>query len=271
MKNLPVTWILQSNAIGQGDYNALTKSIGTLGCRLETLRVIPFDHEPAEPLPDIDGPCIVYGSSGLLRIARENDWIPGGWDGPAFAAGETRDRLGEIALNGDAVTTTWSDAARVARQAGWTKVFIRPDSETKEFPGKVYGLPDLEAWASKLVRVGYFDNNDNAALVGQAWDLGREWRVFVVDGELVSFCQYADGGIPTQSAGAPDHVLEFTNTVVSLYAPAPCFVVDIAEVPGRKGTDLRVVEFNSINSAGFYRCDIPRIVERLSEFAVTCQ
>ena len=52
------------------------------------------------------------------------------------------------------------------------------------------------------------------------------------------------------------------------YRPAPYFVVDIAEVHLEEHRQLQVVEFNSINSAGWYACNINEIVQSLSEFVL---
>lgn len=261
-----LTWVLQANVLGQSDIESLSSSIRTRGMRLETLRIVPFSHEPADPMPEIDGPCIVYGSSGLLALARGVGWLPAGWDGVNFEADVVRKRLGRYALNSAGLRASWSNVADVARSRGWQRVFVRPDSETKEFPGRVFALPDLEDWIQKLGQADYFADNDNAVVVGPALELGREWRVFVVSDEQVSTCQYADQGVSRQLPGGPEHVAEFVTGVTGVYRPAPCFVVDVAEVMEDGNRKLRVVEFNSINSAGFYLCDIDKIVDRVSAF-----
>ena len=198
-----LTWVVQSNAIGQSDLNVIAASIKGLGCRLELLRVVPFLHQAVGRIPDVSDPCIVYGSSGLLALARRQGWAPAGWDGAAFEAATVNQELGPLSLNNDAIDTTFSKVADVARTAGWEKVFVRPNAESKEFPGRTFSTGELQAWVAQTQSAGYFDTKDSPALVAPYRPLGREWRVFLVDGLVVCYSQYADQGEPFQADGGP--------------------------------------------------------------------
>ncbi len=208
----------------------------------------------------------MYGSSGLLKVAHEAGWIPGGWDGPQFGARIVNQQLGAHSLNFDATITSWSEVALVARMKGWSRVFVRPESETKEFPGTLYDVGDLELWVNSLREAEYLNENDSEALVGPVQTIGREWRIFVVDGEPVSICQYAPNGYPKLASDGPSELTEYVSSVLRMHKPAPCFVLDVAEVLLDEQLEYRVVEFNSINSSGFYLCDIDKVVGRLSEY-----
>ncbi len=269
MNSRDLTWVLQSNAIGEDDLSSLTESILRLGHKVEHLRVIPFIHEAADPVPKIAGPCIVYGSSGLLKLGHSKNWEPCGWDGETFELDAIIDALGQTALNFGAVKTVWSRTFEAAEENGWGKVFVRPVSETKEFPGQVFELDHLRAWVRSLQASGYFENNNNPAMVGPALALGREWRLFIVDGQQISGCEYANRGIPGSRDSLPREVADFVDKSLQLYSPAPCFVVDVAEVFANDTNCLKVVEYNSINSAGFYACNKAAVVEALSQFALS--
>jgi len=269
MRNQKLTWVLQSNAIGEEDQSSLINCILKLGHKVELLRVIPFIHEPADTLPKIDGPCIVYGSSGLLKLGRSKSWMPCGWDGKAFELDVANGVLGKTALNFGAIKTVWSKTYKTALLNGWKTVFVRPVSETKEFPGQIFEIEQLQNWIVKLDESGYFKDNDNPALIGPALTLGREWRVFIVDGKQISGCQYANCGIPEAKASLPHTVTDFVEKSLQIFSPAPCFVVDVAEVFENDKNVLKVVEYNSINSAGFYASDKVAIVEALSNFALS--
>lgn len=221
-------------------------------------------------MPIIDGRCIVYGSSGLVKIGHNAKWWPCGWDGNAFELDTVNRSLGDMALNSGAIKTVWSQIFRVASQIGWKTVFVRPASETKEFPGQVFEIDDLAEWVSKLKVAGYFEAHDNPAMVGPVLQLGREWRIFVVDGQQISGCQYAEEGIPQSQLSVPSEVVEFVGQSLQVFKPASCFVVDVAEVVGDEKTALKVVEYNSINSAGFYMCDKTKVVKALSTFVLEC-
>lgn len=268
MAKRELTWVLQDNAIGHADLVALTNCIRDLNHRVELLRVIPFIHEPADPLPVMDGPCVVYGSSGLVKLGHRENWRPCGWDGETFELDFVNRSLGGFALNSDAQKTTWSSTFETAMENDWKKVFVRPVSETKEFPGRVFQVEQLREWVKQLKTSGYFEERDNDAMVGPALRLGREWRVFVVDGKQISGCKYADQGMPNSQPELPIDVANFVDEALSTFTPAKCFVVDVAEVIECSRRILKVVEFNSINSAGFYDCDRRKIVRSVSNFAL---
>lgn len=103
-------------------------------------------------------------------------------------------------------------------------------------------------------------------LIAPFKSLGREWRAFVVDYELISISQYAEVGVHKRSSIVPDVASEFVSKSIQTYAPAPCFVIDIAEELSEDSPNLRVVEFNSINSSGLYECDAAKIVNAVSEY-----
>lgn len=269
MEKNKLTWVLQSNAVGQRDLDSLTECILHLGHEVELLRIIPFIHKPADQLPVVDGPCIVYGSSGLVKLGREAEWLPCGWDGDAFELDAMNRSLEDMALNSGATKTVWSRTYDVAALNRWKTVFVRPASETKEFPGRVMEIEQLRDWLEQLKNAGYFESSDNPAIIGPALTLGSEWRVFVVDRRLVCGCQYANAGIPLSRPGMPNEVANFVEQSLQLYEPAPCFVIDVAEILKDGVKSLKIVEYNSINSAGFYACDIARIVDQLSKFAVS--
>ena len=93
--------------------------------------------------------------------------------------------------------------------------------------------------------------------------------MFVVDGQPVSYCQYADKGNYQLIAEGPIELVDFVRKVLRRHIPAPCFVLDVAEIQTSEQTEFRVIELNSINSAGFYLCDIDKIVGQLSDYATS--
>ena len=147
---------------------------------------------------------------------------------------------------------------------------MRPVAETKEFPGQVRTVPDLEDWMSQLDSAGYFAEAEALAFVGPPVPIGREWRLFVVDGNIVSTSQYACAGEKAVASGCPENVQRYGQTILDIYRPAECCVLDVAEVESDAGSSLKCVEFNSINSAGFYLADVGIIVDALSRYACKC-
>lgn len=143
---------------------------------------------------------------------------------------------------------------------------MRPVSESKEFPGTVYQLHELQEWVGMLHSSNILADRNSSMLIAPFKNLGREWRAFVVDDELISISQYAEAGADKRSSNVPEMVSEFVSNSIQTYTPAPCYVIDVAEELSEDSPNLRVVEFNSINSSGLYKCDAARIVRAVSEY-----
>ncbi|MEM9280111.1 MAG: ATP-grasp domain-containing protein, partial [Pseudomonadota bacterium] len=256
MTNSNLTWVVQDKAFDKSDFDALRKAVEASNARFEALQIIPFSHEPIDAVPPISGKCIVYGSSGLLSLGHKLAWTPCGWDGQSFSQRNTIKKLKDLALNSDGLFGNWSEIASLAHDQNWQEVFVRPDDETKVFPGRVLKVNELEKWLNQLQDTEYLKENNNAALIAPIQAIGREWRIFFVGGSLVSACQYARAGQSERKAECPLPVMHFAKSAVEKYRPAECFVMDVVELQDEMDNPYRVVEFNSINSAGFYACNI---------------
>ncbi len=263
-----LTWVFQSNNINEKDRSSLKQAAIHLGCETKEMGIIPFSHEAIGPLPDIEGTCVVYGSGGLLKLANRNGWKPGGWDGDKFDTSEVLSKFGSLALNGGGQEVLLSEIANQAAANNWKRVFVRPVAESKEFPGTVYSLHDLQQWMDRLQAANYFADQNNLMLIAPFKTLGREWRAFVVDQSVVTISQYASAGILDTSPNVPDIAVEFILKAIDIYIPAPCFVIDVAEQYIDGKAHLRVVEFNSINSSGLYDCEASKIVDAVSDYVL---
>lgn len=261
-----LTWVFQSNNINGKDRSALKQAAIQLGCKTEELGIVPFSHGSIEPPPLIEGCCVVYGSGGLLKLANREGWKPAGWDGSKFDTSEVLANFGSLALNGNGKEVLLSNTAVEAAANEWEQIFVRPVSESKEFPGTVYSLHELQERVEKLRSSNYFESQNNLMLIAPFKKLGREWRAFVVDHKLISISQYAESGVLKRSVDVPDMASEFVHKAIQMYAPAPCFVIDIAEELNIDSPILCVVEFNSINSSGLYDCDAGKIVSAVSDY-----
>lgn len=246
---------------------AICSHLATMDVRVEMLRVVPFSHEPDGPVPVVDGPCMVYGFGGMVDLARQQGWQPGGWDGDAFTSQSIVAQYGSDALNAHAIITTWDQALAVAQQQGWERVFTRPNSESKEFAGAVHSLASLATFVDGLTSCSYLDERNEPMIVAPVQTITREWRIFVVGGRLISASQYMECGVLTPEPGAPMHVLDFSQQMITRFAPAPAFVLDIAEVEEDDATTLKVIELNAITSSGFYAADKSAILRALTDIA----
>jgi hypothetical protein len=91
--------------------------------------------------------------------------------------------------------------------------------------------------------------------------LEKEWRVFVVDGKVVSGSHYRSYLRLDQKPDLPTKVIEFVEDACKVWVPAKVFVMDV----GESYKNLFIIECNCFNSSGFYKSDIEKIVISVSE------
>lgn len=72
---------------------------------------------------------------------------------------------------------------------------------------------------------------------------------------------YKHGARVVYSDMIPEYVLKFAQDMVNLWQPNHAFALDVCETP----EGMKIVEINSINSSGFYACDMGKFVNAIEE------
>lgn len=252
-------WAIQTNLGNRAEIARLLKSCRDLGHAVVELAHVPFSSE----LPNLDSetPTIFYGATGFVTLVAESGrWSPGVYfSAPRFEFEAYRDVLGDRALNSGARLTTLAVLARESRPSGEV-LFVRPRGDTKEFAGAVFEFFRIQEWVKSLEEEETTLSPDCPVLVAEPVGLAAEWRLFVVDGRVVSGSLYRRYHKLEVSPELPREVVDFAQATAALYSPARAFVLDLA----RSGPNLYVVEYNCLNSSGFYASDTTAIVEALS-------
>ncbi len=65
----------------------------------------------------------------------------------------------------------------------------------------------------------------------------------------------------------PEYVTKFAQDMADIWCPNRAFDLDVCETP----EGMRIVEINSINSAGFYACDMGKFVNAISNMQFTME
>ncbi len=84
----------------------------------------------------------------------------------------------------------------------------------------------------------------------------REWRLWAVNGGIVTYSQYREGTRVVHRHEIDDDALEFAQRMVDInpgYSQA--YVIDICRT--EKG--LKLLETNCLNAAGFYAADFVKL------------
>lgn len=213
-----------------------------------------------------DQPTVFYGSSSLIdTVVDAGRWQPGAWvlrdDYEAWIAD-----YGTHMLNAHARVLTLAElAADDALAIDYRPTFARPCRDSKLFAGQVTPARELVAWAQRALAVGDVScPPQTRVLLADPVGLRDEWRLFAVDGEVVTGSHYRSYQRLDVSPHVPNEVKHFAEQLIARRSPAPVVVIDI----GRSGEDLFVVEFNGACSSGFYAAQLSAWVAAVDRFVM---
>jgi len=247
-----LTWAVQENLDPEGTVWKKIKQACKGIATYRGITSIPFDDD----LPDVPpGPVIFYGATRLTHnISLSDLWTPGVYfDRDKFHFSTWRDAYGKLLINNEAEVMKLKD---VMTLRGDDTYFIRPANDLKEFPGSILDLNSIQKWVEKLSGKGYELNEDADIVIGEAYNIKHEWRLFIVDGKVSSGSHYRTDFRLDIKGGVPEFVEEFVEKACEQWVPAPVFVMDI----GLCGGELYIIEINCFNSSGFYGADIGKII-----------
>lgn len=198
--------------------------------------------------------CI--GSYRLSRMMNEKLISPGSFMNDNFTYSKWIEHWGIRMLNHDSIVQKISN---IEIPDSWNKVFARPLKDNKLFTGGLFNSNDLLTHINgKILNEG---NKDEKLLISSRKNITAEYRLFVVDGIIVTGSLYKLRNQLTLSDYVDSDVLDFANDCLDIWQPSLAFVLDIAI------TDIgcRIVEVNNIASAGLYKADVSKIVNALEK------
>ena len=233
----------------------------------EFVGVIPFSHEITsnEPIEGLD--YIPYGSTLIVKISHQKGFNGLYFDPDIFtyrnAAKNRNDMLNAGIFIGplkDALTILKADPKRL-----W---FSRPSNDLKHYVGSVMSGQEFYEWfndAMKCASSGtYKMEPDMEIVLAEPKTIKREWRWFVVGGEVVSGSTYRIDGKLKSVFETDEELIKIAQKKADIWLPSECCTLDLALVDD----EFKVVEMNCINASGFYANDTKWIFERLYDYTV---
>jgi hypothetical protein len=161
---------------------------------------------------------------------------------------------GDNMLNADAAVMPWDEFVCGSRR-GDELVFVKPNEDSKILAGGVRRFAEwLEIHQSMVAAGRALDTAE--VVVAKPREIDAEWRLFVVDGQVVTGSMYRPSGDPR----LPPELIGFAERVIAHWQPASVFVLDVA----RTERTWRIVECNCFNWSRFYVADVERIVRTVS-------
>lgn len=251
------SWVIESNIFAEKCFDEMVEHLKTTGTKYEVVRIIPFIHEIEGRVPTLENPVVVYGSIGIQKLAQTHGWVPGVWQAPTEV--EVKDQLGELYLNHDLERMLMSEVSQYLASRDHD-VFIKPDTDTKEFAGQIISSASFDEWYAGMKESGYLTDNDFPVVISTPKKLGCEWRVVVVDGKISSSSLYRQYQMVKAERHIIPEVEECVMAAHAIYQPAAVYVIDICQL----GDEFKVIEYNTFNSAGLYECDVKSIIDDIN-------
>lgn len=257
-----ITWVLQAGSRfgGTGTNQKIIQHLEKTGHRGIEITIVPFSREVVGGIPLIEGPVVAYGSTAIQTVVKQAGWTPGVWLSPDVREDRVRDALGPLYLNHEMIVVPVREAARVASERGWEPFFCKPATDDKHFAGTVFSGERYPFFAEAMLAEEWIPDEFEVC-VSPVRNLGIEWRLPVVDSKVADYSIYRQWRTVMPSREIYPEVLEFAERVIARHDPAPAYTIDVAQVDD----ELKVIEFNGFNSAGFYECDVGNIVDAVNQ------
>lgn len=252
------SWIVQTNVEPESPSPALLRrACSALQLPFHAVAVVAGSSTLPE-LPRVEGPVVFHGRTTLILRALEHPtWRRGIFFDPqrfqhrAYVTGFGRD-----VLNADAEVMSWEELLRMHR-APEDEIFLKPNDDLKSFSGCVLRFSECSDLFRNLRRQARPVESTSEVVVGRPCEIDAEWRLFIVDGAVVTGSMYR----PSADPDVPRDVVAFAEEAAARWAPASVFVMDVARVDRA----WKIIECNCFNGSRFYAADVEELVLAVSE------
>jgi hypothetical protein len=252
-------WVIQENCFNEKGYTKLIDTLERFNFSHTIVKVIPFGGGILPDVEVIDTPVIVMGAYTLCKVAKEKCWSPGSFDNENFNFVTQEAHWLDKMFNYNCGVYKFSE---VPEQEG--DFFIRPVHDTKSFTGFVTDWHEFSHWRTTVMglQTSYCSiNSDTQVQVAPAKTIYAEYRLWVVDGKIITSSLYKRGGYVYTDETVDEDIIEFGYSCIREWVPARAFCLDI--FVGEDGP--KIGEINNINAAGFYAADIHALVQALND------
>ncbi len=244
-------WVIQKNLFKPENYRLLIDALNSQEIK-HTSVFIPNGTLDLEPEVNIQGNVYICGAIKLKKIAQKKGWFPGSFLTSDFSLDRWIAELGNELLNNDVKYGKFEDV----EVEHLDRFFIRPLKDNKAFDGMVIDGEMMRLWR-KDPQKKYLAGLDVA--VSPVQDIYREYRIFVVKNKVVTGSVYKIANKPQVSRDIEKSVIDYVDCIISRWIPSESFVIDVCLTEN----GYKVIEFNNINSSGFYSCDVTKYVEAI--------
>jgi hypothetical protein len=221
-----------------------------------------------------DNDCVIfYGTLNLGRqLQRDKSWVPGVYCNFKNLCCKTYySYWAKYLLNHEYIMIPMIEILRrreyVFNNFGKRGcIFIRPDSGAKPITGQVIEYDTLDKEFDLFKAYAGNDLDQIVAVVSSPKNIELEWRFLVVNKKVVAGSQYKKNNRLEISSFFDVEAFELADKIAKEgWQPDRIYTLDICKSNG----EYFLLEANSFSCSGLYLCDAKKIVEAVSEAAVT--
>ena len=251
-------YIIQKNVFQDPRYDEIFNVMHELNLEYESIEFKP--NSTAFDLKTERKDVFVYGSVKLAKVTADFNWTPGSFYGKNHEFENYSKGYGINTINHGSYICNLTD------NIDWSKnatLFIKPSKDAKVFTGKVFNESEWKDFVYNTLNDS--DNkivsNTTLIQVSEPYYLIKEARIWIVGKKVITSSYYRfHGDVEFEENVAMDGI-EFAKQMAALYNVADAYVMDIAlTLDGWK-----IMEVNCINSAGFYKGDVKKIILAIEE------
>jgi len=267
-------YVIQENLFKERNYNIILNHLERMGLTYDCISMIPFTDEfkIRTELENGDSEftdfvterkdIFVFGSVKLAHIGARKGWNPGSMfnENHDFEV-YSKHYKGHL-LNEDVIYQKLKDPLPNLP----TLFFARPCKDTKLFTGGVFMDHSWNEMVDMIITNNQHRSiEDEIVMFSTLKNITFETRCWVVDGKVITMSEYKRGNfVRTCNEDSNYELKERVQSLVDLYQPAKAFVMDVCELMETPG-ELKIVELNCINCAGFYDGDMQKVINALEE------
>lgn len=263
-------YLVQENLFSERHYYDVLKAIERMGYTYDIVSVLPFteevrirkDDDKFEELVIENKNVFCFGSVKFANIGSKKGWYPGSLFNENHDWNVYSKQYGDLMLNHDAIVQKLSDPLPENLP---TLFFARPCKDTKLFNGGVFLKDSWNDMVDALI-VNHTHRNikDDTVMFSSLKEIAWETRCWIVDGKVVTMSEYKRGRfVRYQNLDGEDWLKEIVQKYVDIYQPAKAFVMDVCKLVD--SDEIKIVEINCINCAGFYDSNIQKMLNALEE------
>jgi len=257
-------YVVQENTFREENYDNLMIALDRLQLPYEIVKVLPFTENIDIQTDRTD--VFPFGAVKLSRISSEYNWKPGSQLNDNHDYMVYKDYYKDNLLNYDSKIIKLGDRDFYSKE----RFFARPTKDNKIFTGREFDMGeyrntrDMLLFNAKIAKEDGFHtvlDEDTEIQISSIKKIYNESRFWIVKGEVVTASQYRLGNRLVLDENVDKESYTFCKKMVNLFELNDAFVMDLALTEN----GYKIIECGCINSAGFYRADMQKLLISIEE------